>query len=155
MLTAGNKSTHKSTSGVIFTLTGGPVYWSSKNQKSITTSTTEAKLHALAEAIKHAIFLSQLYNDLGLQHQKHISIYCNNQSTLTITNSKPGKHHQHSKHYSVKLTLIHDNLTKDIITLTYLPTKSMPTNILTKVLSKGHIINLCTILHLNASPHHA
>ncbi len=149
---AGDATTRRSTSGVLFTLTGGLIYWSSKNQKSVATSTTKAELHALAEAIKHTIFLSNFYNNLRLNHRKRIPIFCNNQSTLTIANSKPSEHHQRSKHYSVKLTLTRDNLVKDVISLHYLPTKTMPTNLLTKALSKGRIIELNEILNLNRSP---
>jgi hypothetical protein len=149
---ASDQTTCKSTSSVLFTLTSGPIYWSSKNQKSIATSTTEAKLHALAETIKHTIFLRNFYHNLRLTQHKRIPIFCNNQSTLTITNSKPGEHHQCSKHYSVKLTLAHENLAKNVVSLHYLLTKSMPADLLTKALSKGRIIELSEILNLDHSP---
>jgi intracellular sulfur oxidation DsrE/DsrF family protein len=113
-------------SGVLYTLAGSPIYWSLKNQKSVATSTMEAELQALTKAIKHTIFLCNFYHHLRLHHSKHIPIYCNNQSTLTITNSKPGKHHQHLKHYGVKLALTHNNLTQDIVSLHYLPRSCPP-----------------------------
>jgi hypothetical protein len=104
------------------------------------------------ETIKHAIFLGNFYHNLRLTQHKHIPIFCNNQSTLTFTNSKPGEHHHCLKHYSVKVMLTCENLAKNVVSLHYLPTESMPADLLTKALGKGHITKLSEILNLNHSP---
>jgi len=45
----------RSTMGYIYTYAGGPITWSSKLQRSVSTSTTEAKYLVLAHARKEAI----------------------------------------------------------------------------------------------------
>lgn len=51
---ASNPDTRKSTSRAVFTFSGATVYWSSKRQCSVATSTTEAEYITLGQASKTA-----------------------------------------------------------------------------------------------------
>jgi hypothetical protein len=53
---ADDKITRRSIEGYLFKLFGGAVDWHSTKQKVVTTSATEAELHALTHATKEAIF---------------------------------------------------------------------------------------------------
>lgn len=59
---AGDQKTKKSTSGFIFMLNGGAVSWSSKLQRIIALSTTEAEYISLTEVTKQSIAFCGLDN---------------------------------------------------------------------------------------------
>ena len=61
-----DKDLRKSTSGHVFILGGGPVSWTSINQKCIVKSTTEAEYVAACEAAKEAIWLKKFLMELGV-----------------------------------------------------------------------------------------
>jgi hypothetical protein len=75
-------------------------------QKCIAMSTTEAELNALTDAMKEAIHLCNLYHELLPATECLIALHSDNQGALTIANSKPGKHIQHSKHYTIKVAFL-------------------------------------------------
>lgn len=56
---AGDLDEWKSTSGFVFKFCGGPVTWSSRLQRRISQSTTEAELVSLNEAAKEAVWLKR------------------------------------------------------------------------------------------------
>lgn len=62
---AGDIVERKSTTGYVVFIGKALVAWSSKTQKCIALSTTEAEYIALAETSKEAIWLCQILNDLG------------------------------------------------------------------------------------------
>ncbi|BBG99481.1 transposable element gene [Prunus dulcis] len=64
---AGGLDKHGSTTGFVFTLARGPVSWSSTLQSTVALLTTEAEYMAVIEAIKEAIWLQRLLDDIGVQ----------------------------------------------------------------------------------------
>ena len=72
---AGDLDKRWSTTGYVFTFAGGPISWKSTLQSTVALSTTEAEYMAITEAIKEAIWLQGLLENLGLA-QEHINLYC-------------------------------------------------------------------------------
>ncbi|GJR70513.1 gag-pol polyprotein [Tanacetum coccineum] len=62
---AGDLDGSKSTTGYVFTLSGGTVSWVSKLQSVVAMSTTEAEYVAAAQASKEAVWLKMLLEDWG------------------------------------------------------------------------------------------
>ena len=62
----GNIDDRRSTTGYVFTLSGGPVCWRSTLQSLVAMSTTEAEYMAVAKATKEALWLKGLVKELGL-----------------------------------------------------------------------------------------
>ena len=73
---AGDLDKRRFTTSYVFTLAGEPVSWKSTLQSIVVLSTTEAKYMAFTEAVKEAILLEGLLDELGVG-QKQISIYSN------------------------------------------------------------------------------
>ena len=57
---ADNRIDRKSSQGYMMKLFGGPIAWRANKQDTVTTSSTEAKLLALSQTAKEAIYLSRL-----------------------------------------------------------------------------------------------
>ena len=70
----GDLDKRQSITGYVITLIGVPVTWKPILQSTVALSTIEVEYMALIEAIKEAIWLGGLLDELGVGH-KQISIY--------------------------------------------------------------------------------
>ena len=67
---AADRETRKSTSGIMAFHNWNMVNWLVKNQKSVALSTMEAEYMALCEATKEALYLKQLFKELGMHDEE-------------------------------------------------------------------------------------
>lgn len=81
---AGDLSTRKSTSGVVFMLNGGPVVWKSKLQSTVALSTCEAEYVAGNTAGREGIWLARLLKELNSPLLGPVKIMCDNKGTLAL-----------------------------------------------------------------------
>ncbi|KAI4332243.1 hypothetical protein L6164_017167 [Bauhinia variegata] len=84
---AGDLDKRRSTTGYVFTLAKAPISWKSTLQSIVALSTTEAEYMAITEAVKEAIWLQGLLEDLGVS-QKHIVVYCDSQSAIHLAKNQ-------------------------------------------------------------------
>ncbi|CAL9015461.1 unnamed protein product, partial [Prunus brigantina] len=84
---AGDLDKRRSTTGFVFSIAGGPVSWRSILQSTVALSTTEAEYMAVTEAIKEAIWLQGLLDDLGVQ-QDHVDVHCDSQSAIYLAKNQ-------------------------------------------------------------------
>jgi len=123
----------KSTSGYVFTLSGGAISWSSKKQSAVALSSTKAKYIASAHTAKEAIWLRRLFAGLQQPSSFPIPLHINNQSAIAI--AKNPKFHNHTKHIDICYHFLHHKVESGDITLDYMSTNDQPANILTKGLA--------------------
>lgn len=64
---ADNLIDRKSSQAYVMKLFGGIIGWRANKQDTVTTSTTEAELLALAQAAKEVLFMSRLLKELGIK----------------------------------------------------------------------------------------
>jgi hypothetical protein len=114
-----DRDSHKSTSGYVFTLSGGTISWKSVKQSCITVSTMEAKYIVASEVVKEAIWLRKFFKDLGviLMEQSPITLFCENSEV--VAQFKEPRNYKRGKHIERKYHLIRKNLAD-------LFTKSLP-----------------------------
>ena len=79
-----NTLDRKSSQGYMFLLFGGPIAWKANKQDTITTSSTEAKLLALSQTAKEAIFVSRLLKAIMLRLDEPLVVECDNLMTLRL-----------------------------------------------------------------------
>ena len=79
---AGDLDKRRSTTGYVFTFSQAPVSWRSTLQSTVALSTTEAEYMAMTEAMKEAIWLQGLLDDLGVE-QDMLKINCDSMSAYT------------------------------------------------------------------------
>ena len=143
---AGDHDTRKSTSGIIFTINGSPVSWSSKLQNIIAKSSTEAEYVSASEAANECLWLRQLLSDLLHPQSKATKIMIDNQAAIMLSRN-PGYHHK-SKHIDVRHHSIRQQQEMKSITLQYIPSNEQPADMLTKSLASPKLHSCLETLHI-------
>ncbi|KAG8479822.1 hypothetical protein CXB51_029312 [Gossypium anomalum] len=145
---AGDLDKRRSTTGYLFTLAKAPVSWKSTLQSTVAISTTEAEYMAVTKAVKDAIWLNGLLEDLGVV-QSHISLYCDSQSAIHL--AKNQVYHSRTKHIDVRYHFVREVFEKGKILLQKIPTADNPADMMTKVVTTikfNHCLNLINILRI-------
>jgi len=79
----GDLDNRRSTTGYVFTISGGPVCWKSTIQSIVALSTTEVEYIAIVEDAKEGLWLTGLVNELGVQ-QGGVQLHCDSQSAIYL-----------------------------------------------------------------------
>ena len=85
---ANDLRTRRSTTGYAFHFSGGCISYGCKTQSATATSSTEAEFYAAVMAAKDAKYIRAILRELGFSMDKPTQIYCDNQSTIKMVNSK-------------------------------------------------------------------
>lgn len=117
----GDPVTRCSTSGSAFFVYGNLVSGSSKRQKCVCQSTTEAEYVAASESCKETVWLSSLLEEIGVTTKQPVPIYCDNQSA--IQSIRNPAFHQTTKHVDVRYHFIRSLEENAIVDVTFVPSK--------------------------------
>ena len=142
---AGDKTTRKSTSGILCKFGDAAVVWQSKKQQCVAQSTTEAEYVSAAKAAKEMVWLTRLMNEIGIQ-TKNNTLYIDNMSAIKLI--KNPEFHQRSKHIDVKYHFVRDLYEKDVLDVTYVQSDDQAADILTKALCKPKFEYMKSLLGL-------
>ncbi|SGY38360.1 BQ5605_C003g02007 [Microbotryum silenes-dioicae] len=124
----------KSTMGYTFVYAGAAVSWSSRLQSRVADSTCDAEYLALSHAGKEAIFLHQLFGELGLSSSKPVLIYGDNQGANALT--KNPVFHARTRHIRLREHFVRDMVSMGDTVVQYINTGEMTADIFTKALSR-------------------
>lgn len=136
---AGDLDTRRSTTGYVFTLSGGAISWSSRRQQTVAASTTEAEYMSASAAVKEALWIRTLLNDMGLS-TGCIEIFSDNQSAIKLAKNPISS--LRSKHIDVHYHFTRERVALKEVVFTYLPTDKMIADVLTKAVPESKL-NLC------------
>jgi hypothetical protein len=131
---ADNTIDRRSSQGYAIKLFGGLIAWRASKQDTVTTSTTEAELLALAQVAKEAMYLSRLIRELGLNIPGPISIQCDNQQTIRLVNEEIARLVTKLRHVDIHNHWIRQKTARGTISVIYTPTAEMIADGLTKTL---------------------
>ena len=118
-------------------LFGGPVAWRANKQDTVTTSSTEAKLLAISQTAKEAIYMSRLLSALKLSIPHALSIDCDNQQTRRLLVDESTKLQTKLRHVDIHSHWLRQEVQCGSINILWVPTKEMVADGLTKALSAG------------------
>lgn len=126
---AGDMTKRKSTTGFVFTRSGGAISWCSKLQPTVATSTCEAEYIAAAHGTREALYLRNMQADVsGMARPIHMGV--DNQGALKLIHHPQS--HQRTKHIDVAHRFVQDRVERGDIVCTYLQTNQMVADCLTK-----------------------
>ena len=145
---ADDPDTRRSSQGYLIQLFGGPVVWKASRQATVTTSTTEAELLALSETAKETIALKRLFRDIQLVLDTPFSIACDNQQTIRLVIGSSERISTKLRHVDIHNLWLRQEYARGAFQLTYLATKDMPADGLTKNLSRAKFEHFRTLLNL-------
>ena len=125
--------TRKSTTGFIFYLNGAPVAWTSRIQKLVTLSSTEAEYVAASEACCEGIWLSKMCQFLGLESHP-LDLREDNTGVIARCVSPTYVFQRRSKHIEVKYHFLNEQVKEGNATIEYVNTHENPADVMTKSL---------------------
>ncbi|GKE50994.1 retrovirus-related pol polyprotein from transposon TNT 1-94 [Tanacetum coccineum] len=127
----GCQDTRQSTSGSALLLGDKLVRWSSKKQKSVAISSTEAEHIALSGCCAQILWMRSQLTDYGFQFNK-IPLYCDNKSEIDLCCNNV--QHSRAKHIDVRYHFIKGQVENGIVELYFVRTEYQLADIFTKPL---------------------
>ena len=95
----GCKDTHWSTSRYVFTMAGGAVTWSSKQQATITLSTVDAEYVAMLQCAQQMLWMHSWLDEVKIKYSLPSLIKGDNHGAITLL--KNTKDHGKVKHINI------------------------------------------------------
>ncbi|GJX81960.1 retrovirus-related pol polyprotein from transposon TNT 1-94 [Tanacetum coccineum] len=130
------QDTRRSTSGSMQFLGDRLVSWSSKRQKSVVISSTEAEYIALSGCCAQVLWMRSQLTDYGFGFNK-IPMYCDNKSAIAL--SCNNVQHSRSKHIDIRFYFIKEHVENEVIKLYFVNTEYQLADIFTKALGRERI----------------
>ncbi len=135
-----DRTTGKSTMRYVFMMVGGPVSWSSRSQKQVALSTSEAKYVATVHGGRQFMWMGSYPDELEVYKDQPYSLNCDNNSAINLTQSTKG--HGKSKHFVMDYHWIGDAIQLRELDIRYIASEDNLADIFTKVVPKPRALTL-------------
>ncbi|GJS92692.1 retrovirus-related pol polyprotein from transposon TNT 1-94 [Tanacetum coccineum] len=135
---AGCQDTRRSTSRCMQLLGKRLVSWSSKRQKSVAISSTEAEYIALSGCCAQVFWMRSQLTDYGLGFNK-IPMYCDKKSVIALCCKNV--QHSRSKHIDIRFHFIKEQVENGVVELYFVNTEYQLANIFNKALGNRSTVD--------------
>ena len=136
---ADDVDTRRSTLAYVFFYEGCPISWNSKLHSYVTTSTNHSEYCAAAKAAKEAKFIEKITLALGMNYAvRPIHLFSDSQGAIAMSYN-PVKR-EASKHVDLADHYAREQVERGTITISYIPTKEMTADLLTKALPRASFL---------------
>lgn len=136
---APDEENRKSRSGWLVLVNNAPVAWKSALQPIIAQSTSEAEYISMSDAVREALFIKRLIQELGYNLSGPIMVYEDNTTAITIATEISTKK---SKFIELRYHHIRHHVQTGDIKIVYCPTTEMIADLMTKALPKDTFVYL-------------
>lgn len=134
---ADNTLDRKSSQGFAIKLFGGLIAWRANKQNTVTTSTTEAELLALAQAAKEGLFVERMLTRIGLElDTKRIVIEVDNHQTIRLVTDEFAQLKTKLRHVDIHDHWLRQEYQQEKIDVKYTRSAQMMADGLTKSLQQ-------------------
>jgi Reverse transcriptase (RNA-dependent DNA polymerase) len=134
---ADNTIDRKSSQAYAMKLFNGLIGWRANKQDTVTTSTTEAELLALAQAAKEGQFINRLIRELTVElDDPRTQIQCDNIQTIRLVNQEIARLQTKLRHVDIHNHWLRQEATNGRINVSYTPSEDMIADGLTKALPR-------------------
>jgi hypothetical protein len=140
----GDEDTRRSTTAYVFMLGGGAITWASKLQPTVALSSAEAEYMAVSAAVQDAMYLRQLFSDLGFEQREPTTIYEDNQGCIALTENPVM--HKRTKHIDIRHHFVRERVESGDIVLKYVATQDQLADMLTKPLKRHEMERLRSVV---------
>ncbi|CAA7016634.1 unnamed protein product [Microthlaspi erraticum] len=137
---AGDTTDYVSTNAYILYLGYTPIAWSSKKQKGVARSSTEAEYCAVANTASEIRWICSLLTDLGVTLPAAPVIYCDNVGATYLCANPI--FHSRMKHLALDYHFIRENVQSGALRVTHLSTHDQLADALTKPLPRTRFLML-------------
>jgi hypothetical protein len=127
---AGDHDTRRSVLGYILYLMGCPIIWRSKQQQSVTLSSTEAEYVALSEATKEIKFVVQVLESIGLKVKYPVTVFVDNVGAIFMSENITAT--SRTRHIDVRYHFIHEVIEDGLILVQFVKTEDNDADPFTK-----------------------
>ena len=129
-----NKDDYTSTMGQVVFLGRTTITWSSKKQRFLSQSSTEAEYKAVSSTAYELLWLRNLLHEFGVSVSHLPVIYCDN-SGATYLSANP-IFHSRMKHLALAFQFIREQVQNGTMGVTHVPTGDQLADALTKPLHR-------------------
>jgi hypothetical protein len=140
-------NTCRSCMGYCFSLGSGVISWSSRKQKTVACSTTDAEYISLSEACREAMWLRLFTRELSILQPGSTLLLCDNNGARILANDP--LHHARSKHIDVQHHYVRERVESLDVIVKYVPSADNIADIFTKGLPRPAFERLRGLLGLH------
>ncbi len=126
----------KSMMGYVFMMASGPVAWSSRSQKCVMLSTSEAEYVATVHGGHQLLWMGSFLNEIELTKDRPYPLNCNNNSAIGLTQNTKG--HGKSKHFAMDYHWIRDSVQLGELDVHYIASEDNLADLFMKSVPKPH-----------------
>ena len=116
---AADPNTRRSITGFVVMYGGGPIAFKTKQQKAVTTSSTEAELIAAVSAAKVIRYLRSVLVDLGYPQEEPTIIHEDNQAVLDIVNKQIPS--ERTRHCDIQYFALQEWRARGLVKMNHIP----------------------------------
>jgi len=142
---ASDPTGRRSQTGFFLKLAGGLISWTSRAQKTIALSSTEAEYMALSDCSRQVVWMHTLLGELGY-HLKAVPICGDNQGSIFIASNPITE--KRSKHIDIRFHYIREVIDRGLVTLYFVDGENNPADLLTKNLGRIKFVKFRQMLGL-------
>jgi len=126
---ASDVNTRRSTSGFFIKLAGGLISWTTKAQKTVALSSTEAEYMALSDCSRQVVWMHTLMGELGYS-LKPIPICGDNQGSIFIASNPVTE--RRSKHIDIRYHYVREVISRKYACVFFINGDQNPADMFTK-----------------------
>lgn len=130
-----DKENRRSRSGIIVTIGGNTVIWTSKMQPSVSLSTSEAELYALSQCVRDEQLVRQFLLELDLDSHEPTKVYQDNLGAIRWTEEVQGL--RKVKHVGLCYNFVKEAVQNQDVRVLYTASVKNKDDSLTKVLAES------------------